>query len=135
MGGDTDTAQVRVAIWPRFQSQVAILGWGYKVNVAYIETIKTVSIAGGDSWVGIRCVSRRLAVSGLVSIAGGDSWVGILNVGNAVGVAIIVSIAGGDSWVGILPNGFPQRARVVVSIAGGDSWVGILQLMTSWRAK
>ena len=36
-----------------FQSQVAILGWGYTAFGASVQ-IRLVSIAGGDSWVGIR---------------------------------------------------------------------------------
>ena len=91
--------------------------------------------------------------SGAVSIAGGDSWVGIPNGVRYVAHAVDVSIAGGDSWVGILLFGYPmpgvfrsfnRRWRFLggdtpnaamgngqwhlVSIAGGDSWVGILQV-------
>ena len=36
-----------------FQSQVAILGWGYLRIRLYVGCARDVSIAGGDSWVGI----------------------------------------------------------------------------------
>ena len=72
------------AIWPtagelgRFQSQVAILGWGYPSTARWCAIISAVSIAGGDSWVGIPPVINGETLGTLiVSIAGGDSWVGI----------------------------------------------------------
>ena len=73
-----------LAIWPtagelgRFQSQVAILGWGYPSTARWCAIISAVSIAGGDSWVGIPPVINGETLGTLiVSIAGGDSWVGI----------------------------------------------------------
>ena len=84
-----------------FQSQVAILGWGYCVSCYWSCYPFLVSIAGGDSWVGILLPDAGDLANVPVSIAGGDSWVGIPQImllGLAAGG---VSIAGGDSWVGI----------------------------------
>ena len=39
---------------PPFQSQVAILGWGYGFGRQRDDSQRVVSIAGGDSWVGIQ---------------------------------------------------------------------------------
>ena len=109
----------------KFQSQVAILGWGYLPNQTYGPRYLAVSIAGGDSWVGIpswavckprasRCFNRRWRFLGgdTVKIAAGLGRIG-------------VSIAGGDSWVGIHGPRPRDRHHRHVSIAGGDSWVGI----------
>ena len=51
---------------------------------------------GGDT-------SRRwpILLSRVVSIAGGDSWVGIRDHYHVRPQRLKVSIAGGDSWVGI----------------------------------
>ena len=109
-----------------------------------------VSIAGGDSWVGILVhrppadiricsfnrrwrflggdTSARLSLSFAchkVSIAGGDSWVGIRCQMSSSNQSYYVSIAGGDSWVGIHAEYAVAKAAAAVSIAGGDSWVGI----------
>ena len=124
MGGDTPTA-VQVTAW------------------------LTVSIAGGDSWVGIQYDTSGNEIDIVVSIAGGDSWVGILAPVRIKRSHNGVSIAGGDSWVGIpiiaadawravefqsqvaiLGWGYNDIVPVtttidLVSIAGGDSWVGI----------
>ena len=81
-----------------FQSQVAILGWGYGVIILIIAFVvvfqSQVAILG---W-GYRTARRSFWQ---VSIAGGDSWVGIHHDGHAACVLQKVSIAGGDSWVGI----------------------------------
>ena len=61
-----------------------------------------VSIAGGDSWVGIQFWRAILEIDRQVSIAGGDSWVGIPTIPGMRRPIKSVSIAGGDSWVGIL---------------------------------
>ena len=63
-----------------------------------------VSIAGGDSWVGILPSLSFFHWYWPVSIAGGDSWVGIQGTLDGVRVPPLVSIAGGDSWVGIRPK-------------------------------
>ena len=55
LGGDTPSRYIFPGYSPPFQSQVAILGWGYEVGELYIEAGIVVSIAGGDSWVGIPC--------------------------------------------------------------------------------
>ena len=62
----------------------------------------------------------------VVSIAGGDSWVGIRNIGQQVEYLLTSfnrrwRFLGGDTdGKYAVPTGF-----VRVSIAGGDSWVGI----------
>ena len=61
----------------KFQSQVAILGWGYEREGEWFGLLVAVSIAGGDSWVGIRQSAPGQLLGLPVSIAGGDSWVGI----------------------------------------------------------
>ena len=66
------------ALTELFQSQVAILGWGYLTLSAGGTPVYMVSIAGGDSWVGIHSMGLGRRRRRLVSIAGGDSWVGIL---------------------------------------------------------
>ena len=55
---------------------------------------------GGDTVEG----AGRHVRHTVVSIAGGDSWVGIQGTLDGVRVPPLVSIAGGDSWVGIRPK-------------------------------
>ena len=110
--------------WPigslLFQSQVAILGWGYAHYLAIFKSGRGVSIAGGDSWVGIRQQPPGAAAPRFVSIAGGDSWVGIPCSAMLRLEDTTVSIAGGDSWVGIREaHEFSMQGNVPVSIAGG----------------
>ena len=54
LGGDTQQQSAGDSIRVEFQSQVAILGWGYPNQRAESRFAILVSIAGGDSWVGIR---------------------------------------------------------------------------------
>ena len=54
LGGDTRCCCHTCRYLCKFQSQVAILGWGYRRPEIYCHTDAHVSIAGGDSWVGIR---------------------------------------------------------------------------------
>ena len=149
LGGDTRQRLLPLLLL-RFQSQVAILGWGYRTVPSVAEAISDVSIAGGDSWVGIPTTKRRVKESSngfnrRWRFLGGDttstlraarstrsfqSQVAILGWGYIKRGAefhwiLDVSIAGGDSWVGIRRQ-MPTLARAkIVSIAGGDSWVGI----------
>ena len=151
LGGDTAASATTPSKSRPFQSQVAILGWGYAGAARQLGIARAVSIAGGDSWVGIPCAANWLAMYSPVSIAGGDSWVGIpstpgtasgntatfqsqvailgwgyIGTINEDGAGFLVSIAGGDSWVGIPKRAaIPGRPLIAVSIAGGDSWVGI----------
>ena len=53
LGGDTHWMAYLMAWLCQFQSQVAILGWGYWVGCREYRIKFLVSIAGGDSWVGI----------------------------------------------------------------------------------
>ena len=85
----------------RFQSQVAILGWGYRAGRSHQSGDQHVSIAGGDSWVGIPGIPPLIA--GCITF---QSQVAILGWGYGAGLGVAaedadVSIAGGDSWVGI----------------------------------
>ena len=157
----------------RFQSQVAILGWGYPSPTSWtsheVSFNRRWRFLGGDTrpcrlrkpreprsfnrrWRFLggdtitECTCRHC---GAVSIAGGDSWVGIP--GLPFGLIVVpesfnrrwrflggdtgddgrdkakamVSIAGGDSWVGIPKGDVKVGDTISVSIAGGDSWVGI----------
>ena len=70
---------------------------------------RRVSIAGGDSWVGIPVYFYEFFEHKSVSIAGGDSWVGIPLRNGALERWNDVSIAGGDSWVGIRCRGPASR--------------------------
>ena len=77
------------------------MGGDTKTNTPFRPFVVIVSIAGGDSWVGIPHPTERNSRRPRVSIAGGDSWVGILlRIGQKM-LQGLVSIAGGDSWVGI----------------------------------
>ena len=48
-------------------------------NLGQFLGLLVVSIAGGDSWVGILAIVIGPCARDIVSIAGGDSWVGILD--------------------------------------------------------
>ena len=85
-----------------------------------------VSIAGGDSWVGIPCTRRYswrvvFCFNRRWRFLGGDTR----HEDTAHCDTWFVSIAGGDSWVGIPIAGGDDYLTPMVSIAGGDSWVGI----------
>ena len=64
-----------------FQSQVAILGWGYRAGIEaagrQLSFNRRWRFLGGDT----RAAARRHRCQHHVSIAGGDSWVGILRHG------------------------------------------------------
>ena len=53
LGGDTHWGKLAADVAMLFQSQVAILGWGYSSVLSSMRAWFFVSIAGGDSWVGI----------------------------------------------------------------------------------
>ena len=57
LGWGYSTPLAASAVGRRFQSQVAILGWGYEKLVIADTVLRQVSIAGGDSWVGIQAVN------------------------------------------------------------------------------
>ena len=61
MGGDTRYADALASVTAAFQSQVAILGWGYGIILKGPGAGLFVSIAGGDSWVGIRILMAATA--------------------------------------------------------------------------
>ena len=62
-----------------FQSQVAILFWGYHRPNTQRSRCQIVSIAGGDSFLGLLERPCGTAFMLLVSIAGGDSFLGLLH--------------------------------------------------------
>ena len=61
LGGDTTISMKPALSWVKFQSQVAILGWGYRRIPEYKIMRVLVSIAGGDSWVGIHCDCKHFS--------------------------------------------------------------------------
>ena len=110
-----------------FQSQVAILGWGYPRSRCHRRRLvggfnRRWRFLGGDTPAGLLDTMARLQVS----IAGGDSWVGIHD-SDAVWKLELLKF---QSQVAILGWGYTHPTernsrRPRVSIAGGDSWVGI----------
>ena len=78
MGGDTDMATDLTRSAGGFNRRWRFLGGDTWLMPQASWATPAVSIAGGDSWVGIhgRAV-RIISPISHVSIAGGDSWVGI----------------------------------------------------------
>ena len=131
MGGDTFIMRGPDGKEFRFQSQVAILGWGYGARFTRLRRQSRFNrrwrFLGGDTILGLTTGQNIRAVS----IAGGDSWVGI-----PAGQAGLLRphpsfnrrwrFLGGDTPL----DGAILSKSGAVSIAGGDSWVGIPGMRT-----
>ena len=110
-----------------FQSQVAILGWGYLIDRYSHVKAAQVSIAGGDSWVGIHTAFRRRAGCGAVF----QSQVAILGWGYPHTVGANPCHLLFQSQVAILGWGYAPGHIVSVRLVcfnrrwrflGGDTW-------------
>ena len=129
LGGDTDMATDLTRSAGGFNRRWRFLGGDTWLMPQASWATPAVSIAGGDSWVGIHGSLMPVGTEGLVSIAGGDSWVGIrhrrhLLIDEQVSFNRRWRFLGGDTnFIGseeVDYDGFNRRWRFL----GGDTAVG-----------